>query len=144
MAINRKRQWRLMGDGSGYHIPAPGIEAGTATTEGRGATAREPADEVGAPGNQDQASHEDPVSQPSPVDGANSGGEAAGSVIPEGWVLVPREPTEVMLDAGEEARREHTDVYFDGSEVARDIVPQVYAAMLSASPRPSYQEKRDA
>lgn len=34
-------------------------------------------DEVGAPGSLDQASREGPISQPSPVDGANSGGEVA-------------------------------------------------------------------
>lgn len=39
MAVNRARTWRLMGDGTGYHVPdaAPAGETGTAETEGLGA-----------------------------------------------------------------------------------------------------------
>lgn len=47
---------------------------------------------------------------------------------------IPREPTPEMLDAGEQARIDNTDRYFDGSEVAGDVVPAIWAAMLDAAP----------
>lgn len=44
------------------------------------------------------------------------------------------EPTEAMLEAGEEARKQHTDRYLDGSEVAHgDVVEHIWRAMVSAS-----------
>jgi hypothetical protein len=52
-----------------------------------------------------------------------------------GWQTVPIEPTETMIAAGDDARRDRTDVYFDGSEVSHgDMVPDVYRAMLAAAP----------
>lgn len=47
---------------------------------------------------------------------------------PEGWVLVPREPTEAMLDAGAEC---------DGSfsrKQAYETTEAIWSAMLDASP----------
>jgi hypothetical protein len=52
----------------------------------------------------------------------------------EAMVLVPRDPTEAMIEAGEEARIDNTDRYLDGSEVARDVVPPIYQAMLASRP----------
>ncbi len=46
---------------------------------------------------------------------------------PEGWVLVPREPTERMIDEGVEASR-------------RQSVSTIYRAMLSAAPSPASRE----
>jgi hypothetical protein len=64
-----------------------------------------------------------------------SGGEAPGGVIPEGWVLVPQEPTEAMLDAA---------VKGSGADVSYADVEELWPAMLSASPRPSQGETGDA
>ncbi len=49
------------------------------------------------------------------------------TVVPDGWVLVPREPTEAMLEAGNHAR--------DPRLTVEENSRATYRAMLSASPK---------
>ena len=48
----------------------------------------------------------------------------------EGWVMVPREPTEEMSDVG---AREGVDAYHDMRHWVH-IAPRIYKAMLAAAP----------
>lgn len=63
---------------------------------------------------------------------------------PEGWVLVPREPTEAMLEAGKTAHHEAEDrvsreaaLGKDGMFLRANRVRHVYHAMLTAAPSPT-------
>lgn len=53
-----------------------------------------------------------------------------GATSPEGWVLVPREPTEEMWEAAWEASVD----YFVGDDITKDGFRKGLAAMLAASP----------
>ena len=57
----------------------------------------------------------------------------AGWRAPEGWQLVPKEPTQAMLDALDSAFEDPTDK-------ANCWLRNGYAAMLTAAPLPSQQE----
>ena len=59
---------------------------------------------------------------------------ALTQAAPDGWVLVPVEPTEAMLAAGESA------AWDDGNSMpAIRAMPKAWSAMLSASPAPPAQ-----
>lgn len=60
----------------------------------------------------------------------------AGVRVPEGWKLVPVEPTEEMLGAGLRAKLEDGSSAFPGKDIIRswDNSQAVYRAMLAASP----------
>ena len=51
--------------------------------------------------------------------------------IPEGWQLVPKEPTMDMVVAGDDTGRKIT-IWHGGA----DVVPAIYVAMLAAAPKP--------
>jgi hypothetical protein len=53
--------------------------------------------------------------------------QAGGGEVGEGWVAVPREPTEAMLDAG---------VLDHRGEVSFDEATAVWVAMIAAAPSP--------
>lgn len=55
---------------------------------------------------------------------------------PDGWVLVPREPTEDMIDAGLRATAVHLDIQGSGLTVNREKMRRRYAGMLAAVPPP--------
>lgn len=61
----------------------------------------------------------------------------ASAWVPEGWRLVPAEPTEAMVDAG---CREHTcvqgDSWYSDSEISEHDAIDVFKAMLAAAPTP--------
>jgi hypothetical protein len=66
-------------------------------------------------------------------------GRAESAQAPEGWKLVPTEPTEVMIDAMVAAWDEHAW----GVRERRDIeltVRAFYAALLAAGPKPGVEE----
>lgn len=54
--------------------------------------------------------------------------QQAPSAVPEGWQLVPIEPTEVML-------RQMEQQWMVGSQI--DMAKREYKAMLAASPEPT-------
>lgn len=57
--------------------------------------------------------------------------------VPDGWVLVPREPTPEMLRAGFLSESEGFDI-----ETPSDAPGLVYRAMLAAAPQPDSKESR--
>lgn len=66
---------------------------------------------------------------------APAGGDGEKPVAEEGFVVAPVEPTEDMIEAGDRARKEHTDFYLDGSEVVGSTaISAVYRAMLASRP----------
>lgn len=72
---------------------------------------------------------------------SNTGGDVAQPVpaVPDGWVMVPQEPTETMLDAGADAADGHFAVDADAGPWLRSAgYAAVYTTMLS-SPPPSPQ-----
>ncbi len=58
----------------------------------------------------------------------------ASPTIPEGWKLVPVEPTDAMIDAGEDEARERRSV---GMQV---YASDIYHAMLSTAPKEASHE----
>ena len=57
-----------------------------------------------------------------------------GQSVPEGWVLVPREPTEAMLDALHDRIRILVDPNARTADIQNDR--EVWSAMLAATPAP--------
>lgn len=57
---------------------------------------------------------------------------AALPAVPEGWVLVPREPTEAMLEAA--MQREDDEPLSDWGKLVPAPHAEIYAAMLAATP----------
>jgi len=55
-----------------------------------------------------------------------------GCVVPEGWKLVPVEPTEVQVQAG---------VYADDLRTGFEAVRHIYRAMLTAAPQSAQKER---
>jgi hypothetical protein len=71
---------------------------------------------------------------------------AQATDVPEGWALVPIEPTEEMIDAGADAQSEARDRQI-AENVSRNLtpfgavapiryLPQTWRAMLAAAPAP--------
>lgn len=48
-------------------------------------------------------------------------------------MVAMQDPTDEMVEAGERARMEHTDIYFDGSEVAKNPERPMFIAMIEAA-----------
>jgi hypothetical protein len=71
---------------------------------------------------------------------------SSGSPAPEGWVLVPKEPTPEMISAvfcfplG--PRRYWGEVGKETEVVNTDTSLAIYRAMLSAAPSPSGEERK--
>ncbi len=70
------------------------------------------------------------------------GDKRAREAVPEGWKLVPVEPTEEMLAAAHEADREYTLRTFGDVMTVQQGPYDHYKAMLRASPSPDMLEKR--
>jgi len=63
-------------------------------------------------------------------------------VVPEGWQLVPIEPTEAMVIQGFESDPEDDDEYFEnlsGCQQAAQRAKLCWLAMLAAAPKPEAQ-----
>lgn len=71
------------------------------------------------------------------------GDKRAREAVPEGWKLVPVEPTEEMLTAAHEADREYTLRTFGDVMTVQQGPYDHYVAMLRASPSPDMLEKRN-
>jgi hypothetical protein len=56
--------------------------------------------------------------------------------VPDGWVMVPREPTSAMLQAAEDAD--------DDENMPGQSYSCIYSAMLAAAPQPPAQPSADA
>lgn len=52
------------------------------------------------------------------------------SAVPEGWVCVPKEPTEPMWDAGQKA---YEEVYLKGGKAGRELLTQHGGKVMAAS-----------
>jgi len=64
-----------------------------------------------------------------------------GKAIPEGWQLVPKEPTEEMAEAADKAEREYLERVFGKGSVPLTQGPyDCYKAMLAAAPNPATPE----
>lgn len=60
---------------------------------------------------------------------------APGRVVPEGWALVPVEPTVAMLDAGcAQHSCEQGDPYYSAPDLTESDARAVYVAMLATAP----------
>lgn len=66
---------------------------------------------------------------------------AALPAVPEGWVLVPREPTEAMLEAA--MQREDDEPLSDWGKLVPAPHAEIYAAMLAATPAHDQPEGSD-
>lgn len=63
--------------------------------------------------------------------------ESASARVPDGWQLVPIEPTDEMIDKGtDQYECEQGDTWYRNHQLSEGDCIAIYKAMLAAAPKP--------